>query len=274
MQRKGNRVLLLFLSVIFLAACSTKKNVAVQSATEKTLTEIVSVSPASTVSVESLASSVRLSADIGGKSFTARGTLRVKSGEGVQLGFTALGLVEVACAEFLPSTMRLIYKLGKEYAAIPYTDISFLRDTGIGYGLIESMMLNRIYSPDGKPLDEAVRYMSLDDDGETIKATTRQYNGIVYSFFIEKATGNLVRSEGHYKGHEGVVCLYSDFKPVDGRHCPHKIQLRVTGTGKAVSLDFELGNIEIDNMRFNMRNIPSSYRKLDVDSLLELIGNI
>ena len=125
MKRKSvNRVLLLLLLLSFLAGCATKKNGAALSPVAVESAELVALSPAATVVHDGLSGSTRLSASIGGKQFSSSGTLRIKKGEGVQIGITPLGLVEVACVEFFPAEARFIYKIGKEYASVPYSAVN------------------------------------------------------------------------------------------------------------------------------------------------------
>ena len=273
MQRKRNRIWLLVLPVLFLVACSTKKSAVLRSAAENDMIEILSASSAVSSPVNAVSASVRVMADIDGNALSARGTLRMKSGEGIQFGFTALGLVEVACVEFLPQSMRMIYKLGKEYAEVPYADVAFLNDAGIDYVILESVMMNRVFFPDGKSFAESAWDLSLVNDGEFIIAATPEYKGVLYRFYIEKNTGDIVRVEGVYKGRIGIECLYSGFKPLGNRRFPHKMQMQLTGTDKPVSLQFEISKAQIDNVKFSSRNIPSSYTELDVEALLKLIGN-
>lgn len=274
MRSSGNRalVMLLFLS-LFLAGCKTRKMTVGATKVDKEMMELVTASPAVVSPRACLSGSVRLSVNVDGNPFSTKGTIRIKEGNGVQIGMTALGLVEVACLEFLPDNMRLIYKLGKEYAEIPYSDVDFLQTSGISYNLLESVFLNRIFSPEGKSLMQAVGEMIYADEGERVTATTSAINGIVYRFHIEKSTGELVQSEGEHCDGGKVICCYSDFIEVDSYSFPRTILLTLEGLESSVTLLFELDRLNTGDFDFTPRRV-SSYGKLNAEQMLKSLGNM
>ena len=221
-----------------------------------------------------LSGNLRLTINIDGNPMSAKGTLRIKEECGVQIGMTALGLVEVASLEFLPENLRIIYKIGKEYTEIPYSDLNFLQQTGIDYKLLESVLMNRAFSPDGRPFVQAMNEMSYAVEGDCVTATTRETKGIVYKFYLDKTTGELVQSEGRHIGGGMVVCTYSDFKVVDGKSFPHTILLNIIGVGSDVSLQFALERVDMDDFKFTPRRISSSYGKLDARQILKSLGDM
>ena len=146
MRSSGNRVLVLFLLLsLLLAGCKTRKMAAGAGIADMEMMELVTASPSVVSPRACLSGNVRLSVSVDSNPFSAKGTIRIKEGNGVQIGMTALGLVEVACLEFLPDNMRLIYKIGKEYTEIPYSDVDFLQSSGISYSLLESVLLNKLF---------------------------------------------------------------------------------------------------------------------------------
>ncbi len=274
MRSSGNRVLVLFLLLsLLLAGCKTRKMATGAGIADMEMMELVTASPSVVSPRACLSGNVRLSVSVDGNPFSAKGTIRIKEGNGVQIGMTALGLVEVACLEFLPDNMRLIYKIGKEYTEIPYSDVDFLQSSGVSYSLLESVLLNKLFSPEGKPLVQAVGEMTYADEGECVTATTSPINGIVYRFYVEKSTGELVRSEGEHHDGGKVVCRYSDFADVDGNSFPHTIQLTLEGVESSVVLLFELARLNTGDFEFTPRRV-SSYGKLDAEQMLKSLGNM
>ena len=260
--------------LLLLVSCSTKRTARYDAATAS-MVEIVSASPAVSSARSHLSGSVKLSAAFGDKSLSGRGTIRIKQDEGVQVGITALGLVEVACVEFLPDTLRFIYKIGKEYAEVPYSSVSFLQRTGIGYPVLESVLLNRLFSVDGKYGWQALdATMEFADEGTCISATTEEKNGVVYKFYIDKTTGNLVTTEGIYNGGAKVVCNYSQFESLNGHSFPHIIDLKLDGAGTAVSLQFKLSGLDGDDFEFKSRRVSSSYTLLNVEDIIRTLGGL
>lgn len=272
MQNARNKIIFsLLLTALLLAGCKSKKVVMERSAVEIENMALVSASPSVASPCSSLSGNLKLAVNADGKPFSAKGTLRVKENEGVQIGVTALGLLELASLEFFPENARLIYKLGKEYTDVAYSDVAFLQKSGISYEMLESVLLNRMFSPDGRPAAQALVDMSFADEGSCVTAMTNPVNGIVYKFYVDKATGNLVRSEGLHDSGGHVVCRYSDFYSVDGTAFPHTISLVLEGVGTDVSLDFTLSRVEIGDISFTPRRVSSSYKKLSPEQLLKSV---
>ncbi len=275
MRSVNNRILVLLISIpLLLVGCKTRKSTVDTRTVDMESIALFSTSPSVVLPRTSLSGNLKVSVNVDNKPFSAKGTMRIKEGAGVQIGVTALGLIEIACLEFLPENMRLIYKIGKEYAEVPYSDVSFLQKSGLGYDVLEAVLLNKVFSPDGRPVLQAMRDMNYSDEGNCITATTAETNGIVYKFYIDKSSGELVQSEGTHAGGGKVICRYSDFYVVDGTTFPHTILLTIDGVGSAVSLQFILDRIDPRDFIFKPRSISSSYGKLNAEQMLKSLGNM
>ena len=273
MQSAADKVLVILIFSLLLIGCKTRKNTMDTPFMDMEAVELISASPSVVSPHTCLSGNVKLNAILDGNPVSAKGTMRIKEGCGVQMGITALGLVEVACLEFLPENMRLIYKIAKEYADVPYTDISFLQKTGIDYAMLESVLLNRLFSPDGRPFVQAMNDMALAHEDSCVTATTARINGIVYKFYIDKATGRLVQSEGIHVDGGKVMCRYSDFVTANGVTFPHTISLTFEGVGSVASLQFVFDRVDTGDFNFTPRRV-SSYGKLDIELLLKSLSNM
>jgi hypothetical protein len=259
--------------VLALVGCSTRKSVSSSPVIDEASVEILKSSPSVSADYSCISGNVRLTVDIEGKAISARGTMRIKKNEGVQVGITALGLVEVGCLEFLPTCLRVINKIEKEYSEVSYSDVDFLQRTGIDYALLESVLMNRVFSPDGTPVTAMLGDIDASSSGDTAIVTIPEYKGLVYSFRFDKATTNLVQSEGLYKNGTKVVCSYQDFEKIGGADFPHIMTLVMDGGEKRVSLKFELSNISSAEFNFSPRKVSSGYEKLDASGFLKSLGN-
>lgn len=274
MQNANKRVLIFFLCFsLLLVGCKTKINTVETNIADMEALAFVSSSPSVALPRTCLSSDIKLSVNGDVKLFSAKGTMRIKEGCGVQIGMTALGIVEVASLEFLPEYMRLIYKIGKEYTDIDYSNLSFLKETGIDYTMLESVLMNKAFSPDGRPFLHAMKDMIFSDEDSCIVVTTVPTKGVVYKFYINKTNGELVQSEGIHDGGGRIICHYSDFNNVGNSTFPHTILLTLDGVGDPVSLQFTLGRVNTEEFNFVPRRISSSYNKLDVDQMIKSLGN-
>ena len=272
MRRWVDKILSLFLVVLLLVACSTKKKVTVAPADVEKM-EFVSQSPSIASSTDCISGNVKFTAVVDGKPMTTRGTLRITADEGIRIGITALGLVEVACLEFLPENARLIYKIGKVYSELPYNQVSFLQESGIDYRMLVSVLMNRLFSPGMDDVSSLLTKMQYSEDESCITAQTTKMNGIVYKFFVDKNTGNLVRSEGLHDSGGRVVCRYSDFALLGDRPFPRTIELELEGVDTSVTLQFVLLRVNSEPFDFAPQEISSSYEKTDITDLINSLEN-
>ncbi len=274
-MRTASKIILpmLMAAVLLLVGCTTPKGFVKESQVEGATVAALSALPSLNRNVACLSANVRMTATVDGESATAKGKLRLKRGEGAQISATAMGLMEAACFEFLPYAVRFIYKIDKIYADAPYSGVPFLQQTGTGYDILEALLLNAVFSPDGRPVREALTGMASVDSGEYITLiTSRQYPN-VYRFTIEKRTGNLVRCEGDYANGGTLVCRYSDFAALDGVAFPSVIELQFNGEDCVASLLFKMSGLKSSEFKFSPRRVNDAYSRASLEAILNSVGN-
>lgn len=274
-MRTASKIILpmLMAAVLLLAGCTAPKGFVKESQVEGATVAALSALPSLNRNVACLSANVRMTATVDGESATAKGKLRLKRGEGAQISATAMGLMEAACFEFLPYAVRFIYKIDKIYADAPYSGVPFLQQTGTGYDILEALLLNAVFSPDGRPVREALTGMASVDSGEYITLiTSRQYPN-VYRFTIEKRTGNLVRCEGDYANGGTLVCRYSDFAALDGVAFPSVIELQFNGEDCVASLLFKMSGLKSSEFKFSPRRVNDAYSRASLEAILNGVGN-
>ena len=101
-------------------------------------------------------------------------------------------------------------------------------------------------------------------NGEILLSTARE-RGMKYSFIIEQNSGCLQLTQGDYENKINVNCNYSDFVETDVRLFPRRIRLSVASS----MLELRLTNPKTDNFRLNRTTELSSYKKVDISTLLK-----
>ena len=274
-MRTASKIILpmLMAAVLLLVGCTTPKGFVKESQVEGATVAALSALPSLNRNVACLSANVRMTATVDGESATAKGKLRLKRGEGAQISATAMGLMEAACFEFLPYAVRFIYKIDKIYADAPYSGVPFLQQTGTGYDILEALLLNAVFSPDGRPVREALTGMASVDSGEYITLiTSRQYPN-VYRFTIEKRTGNLVRCEGDYANGGTLMCRYSDFAALDGVAFPSLVELQFNGEDTEASLLLRMSGLKSSEFKFSPRRVNDTYSRASLEAILNGVGN-
>ena len=271
MRVTSNHILFLLLMSV-LVGCSAPKGLVKGNGISSSEVAVFSALPSFNRDAGYLSANVRMTATVNGESASTKGKLRIRRGEGVQVSATAMGLMEAACFEFLPDVVRFIYKIDKIYAESPYRDVSFLQGTGTDYTVLESLLMNAVFSQDGRPLREALPGMSCVDTGGYMTLVTSGRGRSVYSFTFEKNSGNLIRCEGKYADGGLFVCRYSDFVAVDGVPYPSVVELEFDGEGNEASLLFKMSGIKSSEFKFSPRRVSAAYERVSLEGLLDSVG--
>ena len=273
MRNGSNSIFQLLLFVILFTGCSSRKHEVVVPLHNRVTVASLSSLPAADRDIKYLSCSLKMNASINAESVSAKGKLRIKANEGVQMSATAAGLMEAACFEFLPSTVRFIYKIDKVYAEAPYSAIPFLSRTGTDYSILESVMLNSIFSPDGTPLKEALVGMDIAEEDNYIIITTSPDYPVVYKFYIDKSNGNLVRCEGQYANGGSVVCNYGAFEMFDGTLFPQTVDICFEGDEISAALKLKVSNLKNREFIFSPRRVSDVYERVSIEGILGSMGN-
>lgn len=271
MRVASNHILFLLLMSV-LVGCSAPKGLVKGNGISSSEVAVFSALPSFNRDAGYLSANVRMTATVNGESASTKGKLRIRRGEGVQVSATAMGLMEAACFEFLPDVVRFIYKIDKIYAESPYRDVSFLQGTGTDYTVLESLLMNAVFSQDGRPLREALPGMSCVDTGGYMTLVTSGRGRSVYSFTFEKNSGNLIRCEGKYADGGLFVCRYRDFVAVDGVPYPSVVELEFDGEGNEASLLFKMSGIKSSEFKFSPRRVSAAYERVSLEGLLDSVG--
>lgn len=255
--------LLMMLLMVAFGACSTKKS-ATGDIGALTVKEIKSLS-AMQKTGDNLSAKLKLNANIKGKTFSAGGNMKIKRGEGLQISINALGgLIEVARIEMTPEKMLLIYRLGREYAEVRYSEIEAFRSLGLDYSMLEAILMNEVFAPGENILDKALAKMDVKAaNGEIILTTPRSRN-MQYSFHIEQSSGSLVLTRGDYNSSVSVDCNYADFTDFAGRSFPRQINFSVAD----MALNLSLSSIKDGSLKLTSESSLSSYSKVAASKLI------
>lgn len=139
------RIITALVGLTLLVACGSKKH-AVKSSTivpepTTTATPTPEAEPSASTGTEKRAtcitSRIRLELSSGSSTTTVGGTLRMKRDDVIQLSVVTFGIIEVARIEMTPDNFMLIDKMGKRFVRAAYTDVDFLKASGVDFSMIQ-----------------------------------------------------------------------------------------------------------------------------------------
>lgn len=271
-------VLTVLTALVLLTSCVSNKNMQVsqQEKKEEKDNGIAAIAglPAITPDVSRLhylSSNIKLTLTVNGDKVSLKGKLRIQKDGGIQISITPLGLVEVACIEFLPDKVRLINKLFKSYTEVPYSEAKAIGLSGINYGVLESIFLDRMFQANGQPAYLGLKEFTItDENANSYTIATGKEHAMQYAFIIEKNGGNMTQCSGNSSTGESIKCDYSNFKEMSGILFPNRMCISFKGD-IALSLDFEHSKLSEKAFQFSSRNINSSYSKQSVGDFINSI---
>ncbi len=253
---------MLLLLLVANGCASSKKSTSTGAISVKELRSL----PAVNSHLTHLSSKIKFTAMMGGKELSANGNMKIKRGEGMLISINALGgLIEVARVEFTSERMLFIYRLGREYAEVRYSDVETLGQLGINYTMLEAILLNELFTTDGKSVEKELSKMDISVSNGEILLSTERRKGMKYSFGIEQSSGCLKLVQGNYDDRVNVNCNYSDFSETSKRLFPRQICFSVADA----SLQLKLTSIKTDDFKLNETTSLSSYKKVEISTLLK-----
>lgn len=261
--------LILLISVALLAGCRSAKKSGKPVDAYSPLASQVQQLQAMAPIENSITAKMKIKADIAGKTISTGGTISIEEHAGIVLAIEAMGLFEVVRIETTPENMQIINKMGKEYTSLDYSEYGFLKQTGLGYPILESVLINKPFTPDGGDFVAALPRMDIVRSGSNIVVTTEKVNGMQYTFTFN-ATGELINTRGIYNDKVQVNCEYGDFTDVNQRSFPKTIQLSVVGAGKPLNLYLQLRNIKENSYLFRKSRLDD-YRQMEIKSILDAL---
>ena len=255
-------VSVLLLIIMVNGCASSKKTVSVSGVSVKELKSL----PAVNTHLSHLSSKIKLMANIGGKEFSANGNIKIKRDSGLIISVNALGgLIEVARVEMSPEKMLLIYRLGREYAEVRYSDVEALDNLGINYSMLEAILLNELFTSEGKSVEKELSKMDVAVANGEILLSTERKKGMKYSFCIGQSNGCLQLTQGDYNNKLSVNCNYSDFAETGPRLFPRQIRFSLANYMLAMNLT----SVKTDEFKLNKTSDLASYKKVDISTLLK-----
>ena len=255
---------------LLLAGCKSKKAIqGLEGETSFAIAHLAAVTP-DTMTLQHLAGNANIRLSLNGSDMSIKGKLRVKRGEGVQISITPLGLVEAACIDFMPQSIRFINKLSKTYTEVPYHEAKVIGLSGINYKVLEAIFLDYAFLPDGRPACHGIKELAVEDMGQHYHLTTKGNTAMQYRFLVEKESGALVSCNGHSSTGESIKCDYSSFKELGSMLFPNDISINFKGDAD-VKLNFGLEKTSNKSFTLSTRNINNSYRKQSIDDFIKSI---
>jgi hypothetical protein len=222
-----------------------------------------------------LTSKVKFSIESGPQKLTLTGNLRMRRNDVIRLQLMAFGFVEAGRVEMTKDYILIMDRINKQYLKVPWISVDFLRNSGINFNTIQSLLWNELFVPENVNIDSPKEngigpYNLMESDDDIILSL--ESAKLDYSWLADKQTAHIKMANIMYKdkvnGNSQLNWDYDQFKSLNKTQFPHKHVITLNTSGKEVKLGMTLNNIGSDTEWEPRTEISNKYNQVSVDEIL------
>ncbi len=269
---KTLKILSLAILLLLVAACRStsgveKKDADASSASAEANTQKVMATRSSS---PALTAKLKLDVNLGKRSLSAGGHLRMKRDDVVQLSVTFLGM-EVGRMEFTQEEVLIIDRFNKQFVRAKYADVSFLRDAGLDFYAVQALFWNELFAPGEKDAADALKRFRVVPSRQQTTLVLTDAPRLNYAFVTETSSGKIdaIAAERKDVGKkDSFSCEYADFKPFAEKPFPTAMTFSLLASGKAVGLTLSLSRLSDSGDWATRTNVSSKYKERRAEDIL------
>lgn len=222
-----------------------------------------------------ITSKIKFSVEVGNRQMTLTGNLKMKRDDVIRLQLMAFGFVEAGRLEFTPDYVLIVDRINKQFLKVPYAQLSFLRNSGIDFYMLQSLFWNELFQPGLSHLaDRHLSRYEAEAGVDNDVVISMENKKLSYRWLADRAAALVKMSNVKYDDHFGSVYQlnwdYTDFKPMPNSKKVFPMQHKVTFTTpqKEVKFDMVLNYLGNETDWETRTELSGKYRLVSVDEIL------
>lgn len=271
--RKSLCILICFVLATALTGCRTSRNVEKQEQRlKKQYSEQVLQLAKPRADITDFTARTSMTLDYGMGSINVKGRLKMRRDEAIQMTFTALGLMEVACVEFTPQSIHIIDRINKRYAKIDYAS-GILSNIGVNFATIQALFWNRIFIPGKENIWEQPEDFEIKvSDNQLCVTPARQR--MLRSYFYTDEDCRILQQTLLELSHYEVVWRYDDFEQMGAQNMPTLFDVSLSSSSFAAGAHITLSSISTTDNTWKSGVDLSRYKLVEFDELLSILNTL
>lgn len=223
-----------------------------------------------------LTAKIHVEIQMGDKSVSTSGTLRMKRDDVIQISVVdpILGVAELGRAEFTQNRVLFLDRINKRYIDVPYSEVSFLQRADVDFNTLQSLFWNEVFQP-GQTTLNAAAFTFSNAQGQQPRSNENvniEYKGslLQYCFQTAQPLAQLRRTRiSSMRDKEGQFSFdYSAFKNFEGKDFPHEMVMQFVMGKQRASLSFSLSSLRNNSDWQTRTQVPSRYTKADAEKII------
>lgn len=237
------------------------------------------------VLAENIVSSMSFRLQTGEKNISVSGKLSMRHNQIVrlQLSLPIIG-TEVGRIDFTPDHVLLVDRLHKEYVEAAYSDVSFLRDNGIDFYMLQALFWNQLFLPGRQTLGDAqLKSFAADLTAGTTNVPVSYTQGqLSYQWEAARQTAQLLSALITYQstqhGKSTLAWTYGDFRSMGQKQFPGQqsftFTTNATRNRQSATVTLSLDNLKTTSDWDTTTRLSAKYKKVEVDEILKKLTNL
>jgi hypothetical protein len=260
----------LLMALLALTGCKSSHVATTPSAATMEETRFVTEVLSHTPTAEVLSAKVKFTLNAKGNTLSVGGNLRMKKDDVIQLSFVALGIIEGGRVEFTKDEALIIDRIHKQYARIPYAQLSMLKQAEVDFYTLQALFWNELTHPGYSHLTAAdASLFTLKTQGSEWELESKEYNGLLtYKFYASASDGTLTKTTISHTPYV-LNWNYQDFVSFQQSTFPSTIQISVEGLSQPASMNLRLSNLSTSSDWETRTTVSSRYKQVTEEEIME-----
>ena len=222
-----------------------------------------------------ITSKVKFSVEVGNQQLTLTGNLKMKRDDVIRLQLMAFGFVEAGRLEFTKDYVLIMDRINKQFLKAPYTQLDFLRNSGLNFYSLQSLFWNELFQPGkSKVTDDMLNNYQTDLMGED--AIISMENGkLSYRWLADKEGARIkmanIMYEDIIRGNYQLNWDYEDFRANGRKAYPFAHKILFNAPNKTVKLAMQLNYLDNEEEWETRTEVSDKYREVSIDEILRRI---
>ena len=263
---------------MLLASCSTSRKIQQETAQQPAPKEVIQkqeflqkVSD-NAQHTKFITSKMKFSVSVGSQEITLTGNLKMKRDDVIRLQLMAFGFVEAGRLEFTKDYVLIIDRINKQYIKAPYSQLEFLRYSGLNFYSLQALFWNELFLPGQTHVtDELLKQFNTDMEGDDAIISFEQ-DKMSYRWLAGKDMGllkmaNILYSD-KYRGNTQLNWDYLAFKKMGSKQFPTNFNIRFSTPKKEVKMGITLNYLDHESEWETRTELSNKYKEVSVDEIL------